>query len=189
MNDLIMAERAKYYIDMLTRGLNPVTGEELKEDSPINNVRITRSLQYVSDILRQVIENGGRVGGRATKKDGLENFFLEAERRSEVRYSSAPLKITRFMARVNELRDKDKTKKLPATAVTGWLDANGYLKLETDENGRKSRLPTERGEDLGISERKATASSGEYTAVYYDENAQRFIVDNLDAIISAYYAE
>ena len=37
------------------------------EDDVINNVRISRCLFYVSDVLRQVIENGGVIGAPAKK--------------------------------------------------------------------------------------------------------------------------
>ena len=55
---------------------------------------------------------------------------------------------------------------------------------QTDENGRTQRLPTENGRRLGISTKTRTSKDGDYQAVFYDLNAQRFLLDNLDAIIA-----
>ena len=51
--------RTKAFIDKLANGVNPMTGEMIPDYELINNVRVSRCLFYVSDLLRQVIENGG----------------------------------------------------------------------------------------------------------------------------------
>ena len=68
MTDLEIMQHAKEYLDKLAKGIDPLTGREVPEGEIINNVRISRCLFYVSDVLRQVIENGGiqvkqRAGG------------------------------------------------------------------------------------------------------------------------------
>ncbi|MGN1443606.1 MAG: hypothetical protein ACI4XE_07140, partial [Acutalibacteraceae bacterium] len=62
MNDLETMKRAKSYIDMLANGIDPLTGETIRDDSVINNVRISRCLFYVSDVLNRAIDNGGEFG-------------------------------------------------------------------------------------------------------------------------------
>ena len=62
MNDLETMKRAKAYIDMLANGIDPLTDEIIENDSVINNVRISRCLFYVSDVLGRAIDNGGEFG-------------------------------------------------------------------------------------------------------------------------------
>ena len=57
--DLKVVAHAKEYIDALARGINPLTKEEVKEDDVVNQVRISRCLYYVSDVLEAVLHNGG----------------------------------------------------------------------------------------------------------------------------------
>lgn len=55
MTELEIMQHAKEYLDKLAMGLDPLTGQEAPEEDIINNVRISRCLFYVSDVLRQVI--------------------------------------------------------------------------------------------------------------------------------------
>ena len=59
MTELEKMQRAKMYIDKMANGINPIDDTAAPENDVINNVRISRCFFYVSDILRQVIENGG----------------------------------------------------------------------------------------------------------------------------------
>ena len=60
--------RAKTYIDKLANGINPLNDKVLEENDVVNNVRLSRCFFYVSDVLRQVIENGGLVQKSKSKR-------------------------------------------------------------------------------------------------------------------------
>ena len=66
MTELEKIAYAKTYIEKLANGINPLTDQPVPDSDSINNVRISRCLFYVSDILRQIAENGG-VSQRKTK--------------------------------------------------------------------------------------------------------------------------
>ena len=70
-------------------------------------------------------------------------------------------------------------KPLSYSTVTNWLIKHGYLDVIVTEDGRKTKVPTDLGKSLGISTEQRFGSNGEYTAVIYNANAQRFILDNL----------
>lgn len=55
MTELEKMQRAKMYIDRLANGINPIDDAPAADSDIINNVRISRCLFYVSDILGQVI--------------------------------------------------------------------------------------------------------------------------------------
>lgn len=57
MTDLENMEHAKMYVDKIANGINPLTDEAIREDDFINNVRMARSLFYVSGVLGRVIDN------------------------------------------------------------------------------------------------------------------------------------
>ena len=61
MTDLEIMQRAKMYMDNLAQGIDPISGQEVPNDSVLNNVRLARCFFYVSGVLDQVIANGGRV--------------------------------------------------------------------------------------------------------------------------------
>ena len=80
MTELEKIERAKMYMDKLSRGIDPITDREVPEDSSLNTVRLTRCFFYVSDILGKVIANGGVIGG----KPKLRSFTITPEQISRV---------------------------------------------------------------------------------------------------------
>ena len=73
MTDLETMQRAKMYIDKLAQGINPLDDSAIPEGDIINNVRLSRCLFYVSDVLRQVIDNGGVTPPNRKKKQNYLN--------------------------------------------------------------------------------------------------------------------
>ena len=59
MTELEKIAYAKSFIDKLANGVNPIDDSTIPDGDVVNNVRLSRCFFYVSDILRQVIENGG----------------------------------------------------------------------------------------------------------------------------------
>ncbi|MBQ9769560.1 MAG: hypothetical protein IJW27_05085, partial [Clostridia bacterium] len=59
MTELEKIEYAKTFIDKLANGINPLDDSVINEEDIVNNVRLSRCFFFVSDILRQVIDNGG----------------------------------------------------------------------------------------------------------------------------------
>ena len=64
MTELETMQRAKMYLDKLVQGIDPITNQEVPEDSVLNNVRLARCFFYVSDVLGKVIDIGGVIGGK-----------------------------------------------------------------------------------------------------------------------------
>ncbi len=176
-----LAQRAKGYMDALANGIDPSTGRELPEDTVLNQPRMIRCFFYVADILRQVVENGGQVGG---KKAGKKlPFALSTEQRASVPFSSTPLPISKFTDLLNGMVDLNTMKRLPATTVTGWMVEKGFLALREVSDGRHVKRPTAQGERIGLSTEQRQGAAGPYIVVLYNEAAQHLIVDNMDDIL------
>lgn len=75
MTELEIMQHAKDYLDKLAKGIDPLTGREVPEGDIIHNVRISRCLFYVSDVLKQVLENGG-IQVRRVKNSEMLPFAL-----------------------------------------------------------------------------------------------------------------
>lgn len=183
MTELEIMQHAKGYLDKLAKGINPLTDQEVPESDVINNVRISRCLFYVSDVLRQVIENGGVIGSPA-KRGELSPYALPYDERNRYTFGDWPLSASQIAQRLNELVDLETTQKLKTTSITKFLLQSGLLFEEEAPSGNKNKRPTEAGRRLGISTQQRSGQNGDYTAVVYDQQAQQFILDNLDAIIA-----
>lgn len=84
MTELEKIERAKMYMDKLANGINPIDGTMAPDDDLINNVRLSRCFFFVSDVLRQVIENGGT---KSAVNKKLKSFLLKSLWRKEASLS------------------------------------------------------------------------------------------------------
>lgn len=183
MTELEKIEYTRGFIDKLANGINPLTDQPVPESDLINNVRISRCLFYVSDLLRQMAESGS-AAPRKTGRSRIPAFTLTLDERAAFPYSDIPLSISEIARRINELGDPEKEmKKLPYTAIMQWLLSAGVLEENLELNGRRSKRPTRMGEELGISTEMRQTAHGEYLIVVYSREAQQFILDNLDAIL------
>lgn len=181
MTELETMQRAKMYMDKLAQGVDPITNQVLPGDSALNQVRLARCFFYVSGVLDQVIANGGYVGTRPKKND----FVLTPEQCAKVKISGEPVRITEFVDLLYEAAANPEMKKLNTTTITNWLLEKGLMVKEDGADGKSRRVPTDAGRSLGISTEVRQGQYGEYLAVYYNTDAQKYILDNLEAIMQA----
>ena len=185
MTELEIMQRAKQYIDALANGYDPLSGQPVREDDIVNQVRISRCLFYVSGVLQKVIDNGGEIKKVKLPRAKKALFSVTAEQMSQIHPYSSEVSATRIAAILNSLIDTDKMQKLRTTDITGWLLSIGMLQEVQTDTGKTQKIPTQNGEMLGMKETGFVNEQGvrtQYTV--YDKNAQRFILDNIEAIIA-----
>lgn len=179
-NELDVTIRAKTYIDKLAKGINPLDNTYLPDSDIVNNVRISRCLFYVSQILDRVIDNGGNVTGKRAKK---ENFNITPDEIQKFNFSDTPISISEIAKRINVTVADKNVKNLTHVHLTDWLISIDMLKTEVDSNGKNVKRPTENGYAVGITTENRTSLYGTYTVVLYNRDAQQFIIDNIDSVI------
>ena len=185
MSELEKLDRAKTYIEQLANGIDPITGAAAADGDVINNVRVSRCLFYVADILRQIVENGGTVGKpQKAKKVKKQKFSITSEQLSRFTISDVPIPVSEFARRVNDLIPPEvPMMKLSYKSVIQFLVDSGLLAESTDADGMIMRCPTAVGETFGIKTEDRVGARGPYTVVLYDRNTQQFLLDNMSAIV------
>lgn len=178
MTELEIMQRAKMYMDKLAQGIDPISGQEVPEDSVLNNVRLARCFFYVSGILNKVIINGGEV-----QKSSKGTFYITEEELQRVRPAQEPIRITQFVDLVMEAVNDPNRKRLNTTTITGWLIEKGFMSKQDDADGKSKRLPTAMGAQIGLSTKIRQGQYGDYQAVYYSTEAQQFLLDHLQEIL------
>lgn len=111
MTELEKIEYTKGFVDKLAEGINPIDGTLIAEGDLLNNVRISRCMYYVSDILRRVIENGGTESKKPAKR-GRAPFALDSSARRELTQADEPLRISQVTSLINERVDPETMKSL-----------------------------------------------------------------------------
>ena len=183
MTELETMQRAKMYLDKLAQGIDPITNQEIPEDSTLNNVRLARCFFYVSDVLGQVIANGGVIGGK-TKQ---QTFTISAEQLARIRVSQEPVRVTQLIKMIGAVASDPRMKKLRTTVITDWLLEKGFMEKQTGLDGKSIRVPNQSGLMLGLSTQVRQGQYGEYQAVLYNAAAQQFVLDHLPEMLAEKY--
>ena len=183
MTELEVMQRAKMYIDKLANGIDPITDQELPEDTVLNNVRLARCFFYVSQVLGKVIANNGRIGSQGKNKK--QPFTITSEQLEQVAISEEPIPVSRVAENINATIDVDVYKRLNGAQINEWLVEKGFLMEQIDNEGKKTRTITENSVHIGITREERTSPYGrQYFINLFDSKAQKFILDNIDEIIS-----
>lgn len=182
MIDMEKLNTAKVWIEKLANGINPLNDELVKDEDLINNVHISRCLFYVADLLGEI-----KVGA-ADERRYRRTFFLSSKDAANI-HISTPDGIANFVKLVNGYIPAD-MKPLSAAQVIKWLRKEGILQEVPKGDGHKTNLPTEKGNSLGINiEVLRNSDRLDYQRVVYSIDAQRFLLNNIEAIAASHGTE
>ena len=101
---------------------------------------------YVSNILRQVIENGGI---KPQKKYKKVPFEITPEQLELFTYSDTPISLSEIAARLKALIDAENMQSPTYKDFAVWLVNIGALNEIENDEGKKKKHPTEMGKSLG----------------------------------------
>ena len=190
--DLKRLEVAIQYIRRMSDGKNPVTNRPAPENEVLNNMNVHRCnmnvhrcLKFIDEVLTDVHKSGGTVGmvSQRTSKQSVSEIF-PYETLTQYRYLQDQ-QISYFLKQLEEYLPEGQKIPVPATTITLWMRENGYLEKKVlGDTGKENSVPTGKGENLGLYMEKAGTYPNEYYRVFYNENAQRFIIDNFRRILT-----
>ena len=189
-----LVERAKMYMQMLIKGVHPVTGEEISMNSPLLDDKIKNCFSFIVETLDEYLELAEKVKSLEEKKE--ENtvvvlkkqiFSITREQCESIALSKNPIPILSFMKNINSVINTDEMEKLSSTRITKWLTSRGLFessKVQTVVN-KTVYKPSEAANKIGIIEEQVIdKKSGEVkTKIKLEESAQLFIIENLEDII------
>ena len=179
---------AKSFIDMMANGINPLDGKPIPEEELINNIRISRCLFFVSDVLRRVVDNGIAQKSSKSKKTKAEKlpFSITAEQLEKFEASETPISASALASKINFLVDdvrEKRMKKLKYKHISQFLVDIGMI--EWREWGQATRrFPTAEGEAIGLVLKIFENYGRSAPVIYYTAEAQRFVVDHMEIITS-----
>ena len=185
--DLKRLEIAIQYIRRMSEGKNPVSNRPAPENEVLANVNVHRCLKFIDEVLTDVHKNGGSVGlvsqkERKPRVPVSQTFPYEILDKYEYRQDQ---QISYLLRQLEEYLPEGSKMPVQATLITGWLREKGFLEIKAvNDTGRENSVPTGKGQDLGIYDERAGVYPNEYYRVFYNENAQRFILQNFRQILT-----
>ena len=171
----------KENLEILSNERDPKTGYQV-DDTILKNAFNKQILNDAASIIDKLL----KLDFNPTTIDRRKKyaFYLSSEERAQIDISQEPISISAFVYGINEKVKGKVMKKLKAVQVTSWLEKNGYLEEIVHDDGRKFKITTAKSASIGISHQEMTSNCGrKYSVNLYNEKAQRFIIEHLDAIV------
>lgn len=206
MNKRQVIQHAQNYLDMLAAGTDPITQETIGEDSVVSKPQLKKCFQFVSAILREVLENNGLVlldmeetarqaslavpvtvnGGSYELVRKKAGFSLTPEQKRDVLISHLPITPNEFLKNVNRLVNPSTMEKLSSRSINAWLQKNAYIaqgKTQVVMNKTVWR-PTRFAEKIGIAEFDVSdPKTGEIKRqLMFSPQAQEYLLNHLEEI-------
>ncbi len=184
MTELDILKRAAMYIKKMANGINPLTDDVIDEDDFVNNVRISRCLFYVSDVLEKVIRNDGVI--QKPSRTPKIPFAVSDERLKYFKYSETPIALSSIADRFNDLIDSEIMKKISYKVLADWLLSQDILMVTEGTDGKAQKVPTSKGLSIGLSVIQKIGQRGnQYDVIVYDIEAQKYIVQNISNVLNS----
>ncbi len=180
MTEIEKIAYAKTFIDKMAQGINPLDDAPVPEGDLVNNVRISRCLCFVSDVLRRICERG-KVS-EVRRPEPKAPFAISNETAENELISVEPLQISLFARKLRNYANENNMKPISITRIVNWLVTIDAIAYVTREDGKRVKLPTDKGRELGLITVRRTGSWGDYDQIHYTADAQRFIIDHIGAI-------
>lgn len=172
--NLELLYRAKEYIEKLANGINPITNEIIQDESVFNDIKITRCLFFVKDVLEDNINK--------SKKQNKIPFTITREELKKYNLEEGTLTISKIVKAINDIKNNEYMKKLKVVDLTNWLVSIGLLEVK-ERNNKKIKLPTEEGIKMGMIVENRYGLYGNYSVVLYTKKMQEFIIDNFECFL------
>ena len=132
-----------------------------------------------------------RMSGAIRKKK--QPFSMTSQMLSDYVPAETPLSLNEFVKILNNLKE-DNMKKLKYRTVINFLINEKLLETYINSKGLERKRPTELGLSVGIFTEERNGSNGIYTVILYNQEAQKFLIDSMEVILTgqeeiAYEAE
>ena len=140
---------------------------------------------FIRDHLSEIIEFSKTYvaySDKSVSRKPSEPFEITRAELAKFEFSETPLLISQITNRINALKTTTSSAKLKATDLTEWLLSVGILKV-VSQDAQYYKLPSDIGCEMGISVERRSSRNREYSIALYNIEAQKFIIDNLHAIV------
>ena len=201
MNKRRVIQHAKGYLDLLSKGIDPISQKEVDPASIVAEPRLQKCFAFVSDLLEELLANDGHVALSYDGADAPPNasapqyelvrkkdpFRLSQEQRRSVMIAKGPVTPNTFINHINRVIDNSAMERLSIKRVNAWLLKNEYV-IQAKQPvvvNRTVMKPMLKAAKIGIEETETTdPKTGEIKyRIMLTPKAQQFLLDNLDRIL------
>ena len=163
MTELEKIEYTRMFVQTLSLGVDPMTGEPVPDGELLHHTRVKGCLTYVCELLNRL----------KPFVEEEEHFFA---------FSDVPVGIAELRRRLIEFLPKEIALGMKIRDLWSWLAENGLIEfIQVEEKMRKE--PTELGREIGITTIFREYRGKIYHSIGFSHAAQEFITDNIQSLV------
>jgi hypothetical protein len=170
--------KAKEILRKMANGINPLTGEQLEEESFLHDPRMIRCLYFIQEILNRAID--GELRAVQSKQD---TFVITADEKRRIELPHGRIGVNEFAKCVNRVIDLNKSKKLSGMELNKRLKMLEVLQEEALADGKKRTVPGAKSNECGIEMEKRNYNGNEYEMILFNDAGKKYLLDNLEVIM------
>jgi hypothetical protein len=179
ISDFEKMDKAKAVLMKIAKGINPLTGKPINDESFLNDPKIIRCFYFIAEVLDNV-RNGTYV-----RNSKLTSFSISPEQKEMVVLPEGPIGVTEFSKHVNMCIDQSVSKKLTGVEINKRLKKMGVLGEETNPVTGKSRtVTTPNSREYGFEMMTRSFNGSEYDMVVMNDTGKRYLMDHLEEMMS-----
>lgn len=179
VSDQEKIEKAIVVLQKIAKGVNPLTGESLNDESFLNDPRIIRMFFFVAEVLQKVRN------GTLSNRNKPTKFFITTEQKQKVRFPAYKIGVNEFSKCVNECIDLNESKRLTGTELNKKLKILGVLSEEKLDTGKTRTTINEDSIKFGFEIERRVYNGNEYNMVVINDVGKKYLLDNLESIMNA----
>lgn len=186
IEELDKIQKAKLVLQKIAKGIDPVTGDKIEEESFLNDPRIIRCFYFVAEVLDNVAS-----GAYSSKRSGAgpAKFTITPEQKSRVQFPEGNLGVNEFSKCINLCIDLNESKKLTGVELNKRLKALGILGEEATEAGKTRTVINDNSKDYGLESERKSYNGAEYDKVVINDKGKRYLLDNIERIMNTENSE
>lgn len=178
VNDCEKLDKAKMVLQKIAKGIDPLTGELIKEESFLNDPRIIRCFYYVTEILDNV-----RNGTYNRGPNKCAHFIITPEQKSKVEFPESKIGVNEFSRCINMCLDINISKKLSGMELNKRLKKLGVLSESETSDGKTRTVTNETSAGYGFEMEKKMFNGNEYEMVVINDKGKKYLLDNIETIM------
>lgn len=117
MTELEKIIYTKGFVDKLANGINPLDGTDIPQNDLFNEVRISRCMFYISNLLDEIIQNVG-MKKKSDRKNNKLLLKITKKQANQINFPEELITVSNITKEINEIIDIDIYKKLKVTSIT-----------------------------------------------------------------------
>lgn len=177
MNETEKIEKAINVLQKIAKGIDPLTGGQISEDSFLNDPKIIRCFYFVSEVLDNVVKG-------AYSNRNLTNFNITEEQRKNVVFPEGKIGVNEFSKVINKYIDPITSKKITGVELNKRLKKRGILSEVETNDGKKRTVTNDSSIKYGFESISREYNGVEYDQVVINDKGKYFLLENLEKIMN-----